>query len=394
MEQVRSLSLGIWVATGSRLESVKQEGLSHFIEHMLFKGTAKRTAKQVAESIEAVGGQLNAFTSVDSTCFYTKTLDQDAELACDVLTDIFYHSLFDAEEIEKEKGVVIEEIKMYEDTPDELIHDVFAQEMWQGHPLGHSVLGPVETVRSFDRTMIQAYMAERYTPEHVIITAAGSFDREKLLHDLEPFALPQSQGLPVELGVPRAKVARRTFGKDTEQLHMIVGVPGLKHTDEDIYALLVINNVLGGGASSRLFQEIREQRGLAYSVYSYHHSFADAGLFAIYAGTGSDKGQEVLDCILAEVERLRTEGLPEEELARTKAQLIGGMYLSLESTSNIMSRLGRSLLNYGRVRTPEEVATGLQKVTVADVQRTLTRLWQKDRVSVVTIGKGALPKVR
>ncbi|MCB8815571.1 M16 family metallopeptidase [Desulfosporosinus shakirovi] len=387
IDHVRSAALGIWVGAGSRDEREGFEGISHFIEHMFFKGTEHRSARALAESLEAVGGQLNAFTTKEYTCYYAKVLDEDLDLAIDVLSDMFFSSLFDEKEIEKEKNVVIEEIKMYEDSPDELIHDVFSEYVWNDHPLGKPILGTEESIRSLSREKIMQFLTEHYAPDNVVISVAGKIKHEDVVAKLSPhFGTFKRGGRRVLEETPKGLTIEHYQKKDTEQMHILLGVPGLGQDDEDIYAMHIFNNILGGGLSSRLFQEIREQRGLAYSVYSYHSTYVDTGLFAVYAGTSPKNTQEVVVCILEELMEMKTKGISVEELVRTKAQIKGGLYLGLEAVSSRMSRLGKTELTYNRVLSPEEVVEKLEKVTQEDVLRVIGRLWQKDNISIMTLG--------
>ncbi len=387
IEHVRSVAIGVWVGAGSRNETEGYEGISHFIEHMFFKGTKNRTARQLAESLEAVGGQLNAFTTKEFTCYYAKVLDEDISLAINVLSDMFFNSRFDSKEIEKEKNVVIEEIKMYQDTPDELIHDLFSQYVWNGHPLGKPILGVEDTINGLTQEKVRHYLETRYTPDQVVIAVAGKIRHDDIVKQLSEFGDFKRQGIQLELGKPQGSIVRQAVGKDTEQMHLIVGVPGLGQDDEDMYVLHILNNILGGGLSSRLFQEIREQRGLAYSVYSYHSTFKDTGLFAVYAGTSPSKTEEVIKCVLNEIDTIKTQGITEDELKRTKAQIKGNLYLGLESVSSRMSRLGKTELTFGRVKTAEEAVEKLEKVTLQDAKRIMERLWIKDKISILTLGQ-------
>lgn len=387
IDYVRSVSIGLWVGAGSRDEREGNEGISHFIEHMLFKGTKNRTAKELAESLESVGGQLNAFTTKEFTCFYAKVLDENLDLSIDVLSDMFFNSLFDAKEIEKEKKVVIEEIKMYEDSPDELIHDLFSEYVWNDHPLGKPILGTEESIRGLSREKILDYLSHHYAPDNLVVAVAGKINHEDVLKKLTPiFGEFKRGGKRVLEGTPKEQAIQRYNTKDTEQMHLIIGVPGLGQDDEDIYPMHIFNNILGGGLSSRLFQEIREQRGLAYSVYSYHSTYVDTGMFAIYAGTTPSNTQEVVECILAELQEMRSKGITADELAKTKAQIKGSLYLGLESASSRMSRLGKTELCYDRVISPEEMVEKLEKVTLEDVKRVMNRLWVKDKLSLVMLG--------
>lgn len=387
---VRSVAIGLWVGAGSRDEQEGYEGISHFIEHMSFKGTQKRTAKDLAESLESVGGQLNAFTTKEYTCYYAKVLDEDMDLAIDVLSDMFFHSLFDEKEIEKEKKVVIEEIKMYEDAPDELIHDLFSEYVWNDHPLGKPILGTEESIVNLTREKIITYISRHYSPDNLVIAVAGKIRHEDVVQKLQPlFQEFRRGGRRVLEGTPTALAQTKALNKDTEQMHLILGVPGLSQDDPDIYALNVVNNILGGGLSSRLFQEIREQRGLAYSVYSYHSTYVDTGLLAIYAGTSPANTEEVVECTLRQVLLLMENGITQQELDRMKAQIKGGLYLGLESVSSRMSRLGKTELTYNRVITPEEMVEKIQKVTLEDTSKVMKRLWQRDKISLVMLGPSA-----
>ncbi len=387
IEHVRSAAFGIWVGAGSRDEREGYEGISHFIEHMFFKGTEHRSARVLAESLEAVGGQLNAFTTKEYTCYYAKILDEDLDLAIDVLSDMFFCSLFDEKEIEKEKNVVIEEIKMYEDSPDELIHDVFSEHVWNDHPLGKPILGTEESIRSLSREKIMLFLTEHYAPDNIVIAVAGKIKHEEVVKKLSSqFGTFQRGGRRVLEGTPTGQKVERYQPKETEQMHILLGVPGLGQDDEDIYAMHIFNNILGGGLSSRLFQEIREQRGLAYSVYSYHSTYVDTGLFAVYAGTSPKNTTEVIECILKELNDIRQKGISSDELERTKAQIKGSLYLGLEAVSSRMSRLGKTELTYNRVLSPEEVVGKLEMVTLEDVLRVIGRLWQKDKISIMTLG--------
>jgi predicted Zn-dependent peptidase len=384
---VHSAAIGLWVGAGSRDEREGYEGISHFIEHMFFKGTEHRTARELAESLEAVGGQLNAFTTKEYTCYYAKILDEDLDLAIDVLSDMFFHSLFDEKEIEKEKNVVIEEIKMYEDSPDELIHDIFSERVWNEHPLGKPILGTEESIRALSQAKIMLFLSEHYAPDNVVIAVAGKIKHEDVVAKLsDQFGMFQRGGRRVLEGKPTGHTVEHYKKRDTEQMHILLGVPGLDQDDDDIYAMHIFNNILGGGLSSRLFQEIRERRGLAYSVYSYHSTYVDTGLFVIYAGTSPRNTKEVCECILQELKEIKQQGITEVELARTKAQIKGGLYLGLEAVSSRMSRLGKTELTYNRVLSPEEVVEKLMKVTLEDVSRLIGRLWQREKISIMTLG--------
>lgn len=387
IDYVRSVAIGIWVGAGSRDEAEGYEGISHFIEHMFFKGTKNRTARQLAESLEAVGGQLNAFTTKEFTCYYAKVLDEHVDLAVEVLSDMFFNSLFESKEIEKEKNVIIEEIKMYQDSPDELIHDLFSQNVWNDHPLGKPILGEEDTIKNLTREKVIHYIDTRYSPDKVVIAVAGRINHEDIVKKLSLFGDFKRHREISPAGEPRGRVVRKALLKDTEQVHLVLGVPGLGQDDEDIYALHIINNILGGGISSRLFQEVREQRGLAYSVFSYHSTYVDTGLFAVYAGTRPGNTEPLIKCVLNEINDIRINGISDEELKRTKAQIKGNLYLGLESVTSRMNRLGKTELSFGRVKTAEEAVEHLEKVTLEDIKRVMNLLWEKDKISILTLGQ-------
>lgn len=384
---VRSVSLGIWVGCGSRFEEPQEHGVSHFLEHLLFKGTANRTAKEIAESLESVGGHLNAFTTKEYTCFYAKVLDEHLDLAVDVLTDMFFHSLMTEDDIAKEKRVVLEEISMYEDSPDELVHDLFNQAAWPDHPLGRPILGTVESIGSLDRERVLDFYRRHYVPSQTVIAAAGNVDHKALRDRLTPiFSAPGGQPPVNMITTPLASAAVKFHEKDTEQVQICVGVPGLSQEDDDIYVLHVLNNVLGGGVSSRLFQEIREERGLAYSVYSYPTSHIDSGLFVVYAGTSPANAPEVTELLVREMAKIKADGITEGELARTKEQIKGSLFLGLESVSSRMSRLGKSEICFNRIITPEEVIDRVARVTLGDIHRVANKLFRKELFSLTTVG--------
>lgn len=388
---VRSVAVGLWVGAGTRDEGEDSQGISHFIEHMLFKGTNKRSAKELAESLEAVGGQLNAFTTKEYTCYYAKFLDEDFDLAIDVLSDMYFNSKFEPKDINKEKNVVIEEIKMYEDSPDELIHDIFTQTVWRDHPLGKPILGTTESIEEMSREKILRFLARHYTPQNLVIAVAGKIDHRRVCDKLAPIFGPfNGQGGRLLDVKPNANPITKHMKKDTEQTQILIGVPGLAQDDPRIYPLHVLNNVLGGGLSSRLFQEIREERGMAYSVYSYHSTFVDSGLFAVYAGTSPVNSQAVIECILSELTKLKQEGISNQELERTKAQIKGSLYLSLESVTSRMSRLGKTELCFNRIIPIDEVVDRINKVQAQDVKDLAVGMLDPRQLSLATIGPGEL----
>lgn len=384
---VRSVSIGLWVGVGSRDEMPEINGMAHFIEHMMFKGTEKRSAKQIAESLDAVGGQLNAFTSKEYTCYYAKVLDEHFAVATDLLADMFFNSLFLPEELEKEKNVIIEEIKMYEDAPDELVHDFFASTIWQSHALGRPVIGNIEVIKATTRKQMIDFYKKFYVPESLVVAVAGNISHEAVVAQLAPLFSTFSGLKPVRAyQTPMAKACMLGKQKEIEQVHICMGAPGLPLDHENTYTLHVLNGILGGGISSRLFQEIREERGLAYSVYSYHSSYRDAGLFSVYTGLSRQNLDQVLALVSKEMKDIKQQGVSAEEVARAKAQLKGSMFLGLENVSNRMSRLGKSELCLERVITPEEAAERIDRVTGEGIRQLAGELFVKEKFTVAVIG--------
>ena len=313
---VNSVSLGIWVKIGSRYESFENNGISHFIEHMLFKGTKKRSAKEIANSVDKIGGQLNAFTSKECTCFYAKVLDTHFDIALDVLSDMFFNSNFDREEIDKERGVVIEEINMYEDSPEDLVHDLFSQAVWSGNPLGMSILGTEESLENLNRERIVNYFNENYIPQNIVISVVGNFKHNDVIKKIKGYFEKASykKSSTTQLIMPRFEPEYKLKNKITEQVHLCMGFNGVDIKNRAFYPMLILNNVFGGAMSSRLFQKIREDRGLAYSVFSYPSAFEDCGLFSIYAGSKPDNLKSVAELIMEEIRAIKKTGITEEEL--------------------------------------------------------------------------------
>ncbi len=384
---VRSVSIGIWVGAGSRDEDETNNGIAHFIEHMMFKGTARRSPKEIAETLDAVGGQLNAFTSKEYTCYYAKVLDEYLDTAVDLLSDMFFNSLFLEEEIEKEKNVIVEEIKMYEDAPDELVHDIFASTLWRGHALGRPVIGTEQIIRRLSKKDIDDFIYKFYSPDSMVVAVAGNIKHESIVEKLSPlFGTVPKRGEKRNYTVPDHHCLVHVKKKDTEQVHLCVGTPGLAMDDQKIYVLHVLNSILGGGISSRLFQEIREERGLAYSVFTYHNSYRDAGLFSIYAGLSKNNLNQVVSLISKEMKDIRINGITKEELLRAKEQLKGSLFLGLENVSNRMSRLGKSELCLNRVVTVEEAVERIKKVSLDDVKELGEKLFKRENIVVTSIG--------
>ncbi len=384
---VRSVSIGFFVDIGSRYETSDINGASHFIEHLMFKGTGRRTPKDIAEELDAVGGQLNAFTTKEYTCYYARVLDEHFGLAVDLLGDMLFDSKFVPADVDRERNVIIEEIKMYEDTPDELVHDIFAGSIWRDHSLGQPIIGTGDVINSLSRDRLYDYYKTHYHPGRMIVAVAGNISHDAVMDSLRPiFAKREGKESPRQIETPATRRLVTCRSKDTEQVHLIVGAPGLKLDHEKIYVMQIINTILGGGLSSRLFQEIREQRGLVYSVYSYHSSYHDTGLFGVYAGLSKQNVDEVLALIFKQVKDIQVNGVKEDELNRAREQLKGNLYLSLENVNTRMSRLGKSQLYLGRVLPPEEIINKVNKVTTGDIQELAKELLDPQGFSLASIG--------
>jgi len=385
---VRSVAVGIWVGTGSRNETVENSGISHFIEHMMFKGTENRSAKEIAESIDNIGGQLNAFTGKECTCYYTKTLDAHLDIAVDILADMFFNSRFDEKDIEIEKKVISEEIGMYEDSPEELVHDILSEVVWEGNPLGYPILGTERSLSGFSRTMILRYIEDNYTPNNTVISVAGNFDEGKLQKTIEKhFGNWKVSGKEN----PKPSAANFVSGnkvkeKDTEQVHICIGFKGIEHGSDELYTLLAINNVLGGGMSSRLFQKIREEKGLVYSIYSYPSSYRNEGLFTIYAGMNPEQLSVVANMICDEVKILLKDGICSDELEKSKEQLKGSYILGLESTSSRMNSIGKSELLLGYIKTQDEVLDKINKITMKNVSEVIEKVFDFRNIGFAAVG--------
>ncbi|MDF2521569.1 MAG: peptidase domain protein [Clostridia bacterium] len=385
---VNSVSVGIWVKVGSRNETAEKSGVSHFIEHMLFKGTKNRTAKEIANSIDKIGGQMNAFTSKENTCYYAKVLDSHFDIALDVLADMFLASNFAEEEIAKEKGVIMEEINMYEDSPEDLVHDLFTQGAWAGNPLGMPILGTEESLEGLDRKSITEYFNSSYIPENVVISVAGNIKHEVVVEKAErSFGhLTNTARKPSIIERPTFSPVKITRCKDTEQVHLCIGFEGMDNDNKLYYPMLTMNNIFGGAMSSRLFQKIREDRGLAYSVFSYPSSYVDSGIFSIYAGMKPSQLQNVTKIIIDEIHELKKNGLTEEELFDSKEQMKGSYTLGLESTSGRMISIGRSELMYNRIYSPSEVLEKIDKVDMESVKQAIEMVTNLDRMGGAIIG--------
>ncbi len=387
MPQVVSATIGVWVENGSRYESPGESGVSHFIEHLLFKGTKKRTAAQIAEIFDAVGGVLNAFTGKEYTCYYAKVLGEDLAMATEVLADLFLESVFDPAEIDRERQVVLQEISQAEDTPDDFIHDLFNLHFWQGHPLSLPIFGSVESVNAIDRDLLVGFMAERYRAGRVFIAAAGAVDHDKLVRACAGFfGEVEGDGRGETTAPPRERMVVLNHRKELEQAHLCLGGPGVSQTDPLRYAAYVMNTALGGGMSSRLFQEVREKRGRVYSIYSFISAFHDCGYFGVYAGTSPEWIDEVIEVTLGEIRTVAREGLKKAELERAKSQLKGNMLLGMESTDSRMNRIARNEIYFRRDIPLEEVARAIEGVTNDQVVELAANCFRPDRMGMVLLG--------
>lgn len=386
MPHVRSVSVGVWIASGSRRETGERNGISHFIEHMLFKGTSSRSAEDIARSVDSIGGNLDAFTAKELVCFNTKVLDQHLSQAFDVLADLVLHPLFRDEDIEKEKSVILEELKMEADSPDYLVQEIFSSNFWKDHALGKPILGTRETVNQLDRAAIRDYYAAVYTPANLVITAAGNLTHERLVELARQYfeAMPASGPAPADQAPhTHARIALRNK-RALEQVHLCLGVPSYPLPHRDRFTGYVLNTLLGGGMSSRLFQNIRERQGLAYAVFSELSPYRDTGCLSVYAGTSRESARRVVDSILKEFRELKDRVVDEEELRRAKDYLKGSLVLGLESTSSRMSGLARNEIYFGRFFSMDELLESIEAVT-ADGLREMARTFFDSRHIALTI---------
>jgi len=388
MQNVRSVSVGIWVRNGSRREIPSENGLAHFLEHMVFKGTERRTAEDIAREMDSVGGMLDAFTSKEQICFNAKVLDEHLPIAFDVLADLVLRPKFDSDDVKKERQVVLEEIKMDLDNPEYLLHDIFTRGFWPDHALGRPILGTPETVRKFDRDALRRRFQDWFAPDHILVTAAGNITHDQVLQLVQkefghlPAAKPCREDAIPTTGAPIHLETK----KDLEQVHLCVGVPSLPIAHERRFGVAVLNNLLGGGMSSRLFQNIREKHGLAYAVFSELTPYSDTGMFSVYAGTAKETVGQVLDMTIAEFRAMKESPVTDEELLRAKNHLKGSLMLSLESTSSRMSNLARQELYFHRFSSLDEILASIERVTREEVQTLAQEFFQPEQISVAVLG--------
>ncbi|MFZ0314497.1 MAG: pitrilysin family protein [Candidatus Korobacteraceae bacterium] len=388
MDHIRSVSMGIWVKSGSRHEDPNVNGISHFVEHMVFKGTSSRSAEDIARQVDSIGGNMDAFTGKETICFNVKVLDEHLPVAVDILSDMVLHPIFDVNEITRERGVILEEIKMDEDNPDYLVHEIFTQNFFKGHPLGKPILGTKETVRRFDQEAIWGYYGGKFSPGNMIISAAGNLNHKEFVDLLRQ----RFEQLPVGSNgwhdTP-PKINSRIIlrnKKALEQVQICVGVPSYSISHERRYVTYILNTLLGGGMSSRLFQNVREKQGLVYSIFSELNPFRDAGMLSVYAGTSRESAPKVVQSIVHEFRELKTAPIAEEELKRAKDQLKGNLMLSLESSTARMSNLARQEMYYDHFFTMDEIIDRIQAVTVEDLLQTANELFQPQLIAVTVLG--------
>jgi predicted Zn-dependent peptidase len=387
MPYVRSVAVGVWVETGSRHEPADRGGVSHLIEHLVFKGTATRSAEAIARTMDSVGGQMDAFTTKEHTCFYVQVLDEHLPLAVDLLTDILLHPLFNAEELEREKSVVLQEIKMVEDTPDDIIHDIFAAQIWEAHPLGRPILGTREAVNLFGRETIMDHFVGEYVPPRIVIAVAGNVGHQQVVDLFGAGFNGFGQGATVRVSEPPRMLPGVTIvPKTLEQVHVVMGFPGLHQSAPERYALFLLNDIIGGSMSSRLFQEVRERQGLVYSIHSGVQSFVDTGTLYVYAATDAGSFSRVLKSILKELRDLKKSGVSDDELARAKDHLKGSLMLSLESTSSRMNRLAKHELHLGSFLTLDAMLAAIGGVRQAEIQALISELLDEERLALTTLG--------
>ncbi len=383
----RSISIGVWVKVGSRHEPQELGGVSHFIEHMFFKGTQKRTVKDIAIEMDALGGEMNAFTSQETTTYYTKVLDEHLPAAIDILSDILLASRFDQVEMEKERKVILEEIKGVEDTPDDYIHELFTNTVWPDNPLGRPILGTKDTIKAMGHKDLLAYIESNYSPKEIVISVAGNFEHARLIELLNAsFGRLSRPGTSKQETTPAFSHAVNVRKKQLEQVQVCLGCKGLHYTHEDRYVITALNTVLGSGMSSRLFQEVREQNALVYTIYSYMTSYRDTGLLTIYAGTDPSNALEAIRLVVKEMKKIKEEGITPAEEARIRTQIKGSLVLSLESSSSHMSRLARQEIYFGKYISIDDIIKGVEKVTAEQVQRMARQLFTPENISLSILG--------
>jgi predicted Zn-dependent peptidase len=389
MSHVRSVSVGLWVGTGARRETPEQNGISHFIEHMVFKGSERRSAEEIARVMDSTGGNLDAYTAKELVSFNCKVINDHLPLAFDVLADMLLNPRFDPEDIEKEKGVILEELKLDFDNPEYLVHETFTSNFWRNHALGRSIIGTKQTITSFEREMLASYHSQVYVPRNLLITAAGKLEHDEVVELASRYfsCLPEGPETPVEPApVPKVPLVLKKK-KALEQVHLVMGLPGYSIAHERRYPLYVLNTILGGGMSSRLFQTIRERHGLAYSIYTELSLYRDSGALFVYGGTSVENALKVVQMTVDEFRNLSRVPIPDEELRRAKDHLKGSIALSLESTSSRMSNLARQELFFGRFFSVDEMVEAIEEVTAEDVQQVAVDLFFEKQLGLTLLGR-------
>ncbi len=384
---VRSVSMGVWVNAGARDETPAENGLSHFIEHMIFKGTQKRNSYMIAKEFDAIGGQSNAFTTMENTCYYARVMDTHLDTMTDILLDIFLNSVFDPVEVERERTVILQEIGMVEDTPDDYVHTLAGDTFWGDHPLGKSVLGTRENILRFDADDLKGFFRRFYQPDRIVVSAAGNIDHERLVESIGPAlsSISPGNGFP-ERKPPEGRTLVESCYRQLEQAHVCLGTPGLPITDPGRFDFSLMNTILGGNMSSRLFQEIRERQGLAYSVYSFTSSHVDSGMFGVYAGVDPKSALEAAILIVKELKRFRDEPVDASELDDAKEFTKGNLFLAAESVDNQMVRLAQNEIHFGRYIALEQVVENIEAVSVQRIQELAKRLFGSGRVAITLLG--------
>jgi len=389
MEHVRSVAMGVWIKSGSRCEAPETNGISHFVEHMVFKGTRSRSSLQIAREMDSIGGNLDAFTGKETICFNVKSLADHVPIALDVLTDLVLYPTFASTEIERERGVILEEIKIDEDNPDVLVDELFTQNFWKDHPLGKPILGTTQTVGRLDQQKLFEYHAGRFRGGNMVFSAAGDLEHDQFVDTIAKKFTPLAPGEPAyETQTPQASARILLQNKKAlEQVQLCLGVPAPPITDDNRFATLILNTILGGGMSSRLFQTIREERGLAYAIYSDLSPYSDTGSLCVYAGTSAGKALEVVELVMAEFRNLKENPLSEEELRRGKDQLKGNILMGLESSNSRMANLARQEMYFHQFFTAEEVIARIEAVTAEQIQGMAKRLFVPDRIAITLLGR-------
>ena len=387
MPHVRSVSIGVWLTRGSRHEPAEHAGIAHFVEHMLFKGTQQRSAEDIAQQVDSIGGQLDAFTSKEYAGYYVKVLDEHLPLAADILADLVSHPVFSTDDIEREKKVVLEEIKMVEDTPDDLVHELFAESYWGGHALGRPILGTPDSVSALDQATLRQYFSDAYVANNFVVVAVGNLQHDHVRALVErAFAEAPISGSPIPNSPPSVSPAVQIRQKELEQSHVCLGTIGLPQNHPDRYVAYALNTVLGGSMSSRLFQNVREKRGLAYAVFSSMSAYQDAGSLSIYAGCGNEAVSELVDVVVAELRRVKQEPMGDDELRRAKDHLKGSLMLNLESTSSRMSHHARQEIYRDHADSLDEMLAAIERVTIADAQRLAAQFFSGDSLAATVLG--------